>query len=149
MNIWVKTLPVLLLLNLAFPSIVEAWPGCCSHHQGVCGCGCCDGSPLSSTCAPHYPECNGSAPIEVIPTIKPVIIIPTRVPPTRRPTLIPTKKLTLTLTPTIELSPTETLSPTPYLPTQTPSSKVANTKVSFNQSWFARFFSWLFKSNLQ
>ena len=25
---------------------------------GVCGCGCCDGSSLSATCAPYYPECN-------------------------------------------------------------------------------------------
>lgn len=39
---------------------VEARSGCCSYHGGVCGCGCCDGSPLSSTCAPYYPECGGS-----------------------------------------------------------------------------------------
>lgn len=32
--------------------------GCCSHHGGVCGCGCCDGSSLSATCAPYYPQCN-------------------------------------------------------------------------------------------
>jgi hypothetical protein len=37
---------------------VEARSGCCSHHGGVCGCGCCDGSPLSATCAPYYPECS-------------------------------------------------------------------------------------------
>jgi hypothetical protein len=46
---------------------VNAWPGCCSHHSGVCGCGCCDGSPLSATCAPHYPGCGGST----TPTPKP------------------------------------------------------------------------------
>src|SRR6266566_9737 len=34
--------------------------GCCSHHGGVCGCGCCDGSPLSAICAPYYPECNST-----------------------------------------------------------------------------------------
>ncbi|HVW66724.1 MAG TPA: hypothetical protein VHA78_03240 [Candidatus Peribacteraceae bacterium] len=39
-------------------SIAFAHSGCCSHHGGVCGCGCCDGSPLSATCAPYYPECN-------------------------------------------------------------------------------------------
>jgi len=38
----------------------EARSGCCSHHGGVCGCGCCDGTPLSATCAPYYPSCNGN-----------------------------------------------------------------------------------------
>src|SRR6266702_4416002 len=33
--------------------------GCCSHHGGVSGCGCADGTPLSSTCLPYYPECSG------------------------------------------------------------------------------------------
>ncbi|MCK5474336.1 MAG: hypothetical protein KAI53_02935 [Candidatus Aenigmarchaeota archaeon] len=28
----------------------EARRGCCSHHGGVCGHACCDGSPLSSKC---------------------------------------------------------------------------------------------------
>jgi len=28
----------------------------------VCGCQCCDGTPLSSTCAPYYPECGGYYP---------------------------------------------------------------------------------------
>jgi len=36
----------------------EARRGCCSWHGGVCGCRCCDGSPLSSTCAPYYPSCS-------------------------------------------------------------------------------------------
>jgi hypothetical protein len=36
---------------------VEARSGCCSRHGGVCGCSCCDGTNLSSTCAPYYPEC--------------------------------------------------------------------------------------------
>jgi len=34
-----------------------AHSGCCSHHGGVVGCGCGDGTSLSSTCAPYYPEC--------------------------------------------------------------------------------------------
>lgn len=42
---------------LAFGS-VDARSGCCSHHGGVCGCGCCDGTFLSSTCAPYYSSCN-------------------------------------------------------------------------------------------
>jgi hypothetical protein len=40
----------------------EARSGCCSHHGGVCGCGCCDGSSLSATCAPYYPECSAPSP---------------------------------------------------------------------------------------
>jgi hypothetical protein len=47
---------------------VEARSGCCSHHGGVCGCGCCDGSPLSATCAPYYPSCNSNTdPEPVVP----------------------------------------------------------------------------------
>ncbi len=41
--------------------MVDARSGCCSHHGGVCGCGCCDGTPLSATCAPYYPQCNREA----------------------------------------------------------------------------------------
>lgn len=46
------------LLLVAF-NLAEARQGCCSWHGGVCGCGCCDGTPLSATCAPYYPECGG------------------------------------------------------------------------------------------
>gem|GEM_PF-2513582 len=42
-----------------FPKNIEARSGCCSYHGGVCGCGCCDGTSLSATCAPYYPECGG------------------------------------------------------------------------------------------
>lgn len=45
------------LLNSA--SVIFARSGCCSHHDGVCGCRCCDGSSLSATCAPYYPSCGG------------------------------------------------------------------------------------------
>lgn len=45
-------------LSFLLPSYVYARSGCCSHHGGVCGCGCCDGSPLSVTCSPYYPNCN-------------------------------------------------------------------------------------------
>lgn len=38
---------------------IYARSGCCSWHEGVCGCSCCDGTPLSATCAPYYPGCGG------------------------------------------------------------------------------------------
>lgn len=53
-----KFLFVIVLLLLFTPAIASARSGCCSHHGGVCGCGCCDGTGLSATCAPYYPECN-------------------------------------------------------------------------------------------
>lgn len=55
----------ILLLSITLLSILvqssDARRGCCSHHDGVCGCSCCDGTPLSDKCAPYYPECNGSS----------------------------------------------------------------------------------------
>lgn len=53
---------VLLLLVLAHSA--QAQSGCCSSHGGVCGCACCDGTPLSDRCAPYFP-CSG---IPAIPT---------------------------------------------------------------------------------
>ncbi|PJE63369.1 hypothetical protein COU89_03685 [Candidatus Roizmanbacteria bacterium CG10_big_fil_rev_8_21_14_0_10_45_7] len=88
-------------------STVEARSGCCSHHGGVCGCGCCDGTSLSQTCAPYYPECSGgnSAPqqIYVYPTNTPYIPPPTAtsLPTyTSAPTHTPIPTATLTLPPT-------------------------------------------------
>lgn len=54
----------LLLIAIVLAAIVEwsdvsAKPGCCSRHGGVCGCECCDGTPLSAKCAPYYPDCSG------------------------------------------------------------------------------------------
>ena len=49
------------------PSIINARQGCCSHHDGVCGCGCCDGTSLSATCAPYYPNCNSNPPPQQSP----------------------------------------------------------------------------------
>ena len=51
-----KGVIILILLVYAVHG-VGAWPGCCSWHDGVCGCSCCDGTPLSDKCLPHYPEC--------------------------------------------------------------------------------------------
>lgn len=50
---------VVLAIIFLLPKNVYARSGCCSYHGGVCGCGCCDGTSLSSTCAPYYPECGG------------------------------------------------------------------------------------------
>lgn len=65
-------------IYVLFPSVVEARSGCCSHHGGVCGCGCCDGTLLSTTCASYYPKCDSSS---IRPTIKP----PSKFSPTVRP----------------------------------------------------------------
>ena len=36
------------------PALLFAQRGCCSHHGGVCGDKCCDGTPLSAKCAGTY-----------------------------------------------------------------------------------------------
>lgn len=58
-----KTLLLLtLLFSVVLPMLaVEARQGCCSWHDGVCGCRCCDGTPLSAKCAPYYPSCGGGS----------------------------------------------------------------------------------------
>ncbi len=70
-----KKIAFLLSLAILFLAIhpAAARSGCCSHHGGVCGCGCCDGSALSVTCAPYYPTCSSaSTPASlVIPTTPP------------------------------------------------------------------------------
>lgn len=52
------TLPLAFALWLL--TCVTAWgqSGCCSSHGGVCGCACCDGTPLSDRCRPYFP-CGG------------------------------------------------------------------------------------------
>jgi len=44
------------LLPLALSSTAEGRSGCCSSHGGVCGCRCCDGTPLSRVCECERPE---------------------------------------------------------------------------------------------
>ena len=44
-----------------FVNDVNARQGCCSHHGGVCGCRCCDGTSLSAKCAPYYPSCSSNS----------------------------------------------------------------------------------------
>ena len=69
-----KILPIfLLIIAIVFPLVTDARSGCCSHHGGVCGCSCCDGTSLSATCAPYYPQCSRAVdpviPESSIPTI--------------------------------------------------------------------------------
>jgi hypothetical protein len=126
MKLWIKILSVLLFLSLILlPKNIEARSGCCSHHGGVCGCRCCDGSSLSATCAPYYPSCGSTTTVKTVqPTSTPrPTSVPTKVPttvPTKTPTTIPTSTPTPTvyptetpiLTPTIEPTKTEEISPT-------------------------------------
>jgi len=49
---------ILFAFSLVLPQVIEARSGCCSHHGGVCGCRCCDGTSLSAKCAPYYPSCS-------------------------------------------------------------------------------------------
>ena len=107
---------------------VNARSGCCSHHNGVCGCSCCDGSPLSSTCAPFYPECSGGGSVQTQePEQQQIVVQPTPYPtqkpiiyPTRKPKLKPTRVPTLTIIPT--LLPTNSLIPTQIIERQTNTS---------------------------
>jgi len=104
MRSWVKALSVFFIISFVCPPLSLARSGCCSHHGGVCGCRCCDGTGLSSTCAPYYPECSGGSTIQkkvyIQPTKRPTFWItevptpkPTKV-PTRIPTLIPAIRIT-------------------------------------------------------
>lgn len=60
MNIKVLVFVVFSFIFLSsFPKNIEAQSGCCSHHNGVCGCSggsqlCCDGS-LSPSCTCYLP----------------------------------------------------------------------------------------------
>ena len=65
-------IPIILFLASLAPLGLEARSGCCSHHDGVCGCRCCDGTFLSATCAPYYPQCSTPKlkPIEQPPIVK-------------------------------------------------------------------------------
>lgn len=117
---------------LFFTSPIEARSGCCSHHQGVCGCRCCDGTPLSAKCAPYYPECSGGGsvqqPVYAAPTTTPYIRQPTAtsIPPTRTnipsltPTPIPTKSNVLGA---------ETKNPTPSAAVQSSTNSDTGTEL--------------------
>jgi len=77
-----------LLFSFSVSKDIQARSGCCSHHGGVCGCRCCDGSSLSVKCAPYYPSC--SQPAYVVPTITKAPIVYTPNPSTPKPILTST-----------------------------------------------------------
>lgn len=122
---------IVIFLAAITPSLARS--GCCSWHGGVRadGCGCNDGTPLSSTCAPYYtctysvPVYQYNSPTPIPPTYTP---IPTNEPlPTNTP--IPTLTTKPTNEPTVTDSPT--IIPTSTLPVQndstTPTSNSENT----------------------
>jgi hypothetical protein len=118
---YVSTLLIAFALIFNVADNVEARSGCCSHHGGVCGCGCCDGSSLSSTCAPYYPECNAP-----IPTQK----------PTPKPTPIPTPKPSPkpSLSPSPSPIPSPSVTPT-SVPVSTPTVLGDKTSESGSSNW--------------
>lgn len=102
---------LLFAFSLIFPAQLFARSGCCSHHGGVCGCGCCDGTGLSTTCAPYYPQCSQPVyTVAPIKTVAPVIYTPK---PTVKAaaTTVPTP--TATTTPQVKASASPTAPPTP------------------------------------
>lgn len=140
-----STILAIVIFSL-LPKSVYARSGCCSHHGGVCGCGCCDGTGLSSTCAPYYPGCSGGNSRET-PIYVPEVI-PTRVPPTSIPTRIPTQRPLPTRIPTATTIPTSTISPTPkpnITDMETPEPSSAPTVNTPHRSFFTWFFSMLSK----
>lgn len=64
----------LLILFLLISNKALALQGCCSHHGGVCGGSCCDGSALSAACGggtiyiPNTTQSNTILPIFPTPT---------------------------------------------------------------------------------
>jgi hypothetical protein len=68
-----KAIALAFLIGIAIVAPAWAHSGCCSHHGGVCGCSCCDGTALSATCAPYYPGCgSGGEPPPPAPPASPV-----------------------------------------------------------------------------
>ena len=58
---------IIFILSIVFIiTNIEAKNGCCSHHGGVKGCICADGTPLSSKCLLSYPKCNNTSTNKVL-----------------------------------------------------------------------------------
>ena len=100
--------------------------GCCSYHGGVLanGCGCNDGSPLSSTCAPYY-TCTYSAPVQQN--------TPTPIPPTATPYPTNTPTPTLTPTPTPKITQKPNIKP---VVKSKPKPKANNVKPTPQKHWW-------------
>lgn len=141
------------LIFLFLTQSIEARSGCCSHHGGVCGCGCCDGTSLSATCRPYYADvCSDNNKSN---SIQNVVIEPTSIPipkPTKKPlptstpkptsipkpTSTPEPTATPSLSTTIEPTSTPTFEPTPKDTPQVMGEKV-EIKITFWQK-ILRFF---------
>jgi hypothetical protein len=124
-------------------SFVEARRGCCSYHGGVCGCGCCDGTPLSSTCLPYYPQCLNNNE----QTQDEIYIPKYQIQPTNTPIILPTNTPIPTLTPSPTPTLTPTLTPTPTLtitPKPKKSTKKQNKKNTKNKKTKKTFWQWIF-----
>lgn len=106
--------------------------GCCSSHRGVRadGCGCNDGTPLSSTCAPYYPVCSKTTIIDYWPT-------PTPIPPTATPYPTSTPTPTLTPTPTPKITQKPNIKP---VVKSKPKPKANNVKPTPQKHWWDFFF---------
>lgn len=137
------------LLLIISTQTAFAHSGCCSHHGGVQanGCGCNDGTPLSSTCAPYY-TCNTTQsntstttnsyqPVYVAPTYTPVPLPPTYT-PVPLPTATPTPETTAKPTPTPTSKPTPTPIKNTPTPTIAPTTAVlgAETKADITRGFF-------------
>jgi len=124
-------LTIVFFLVSASPALARS--GCCSHHSGVCGCGCCDGTRLSATCRPYYGDVCGTPRVVTTPT--PTIIATST--PTKAPVVVtvapkkvvsPTPTKVPTTTPIRKISPTPTIKNTPT-PTEEISATPATTEV--------------------
>jgi hypothetical protein len=123
---------LVLFFLIAQPALARS--GCCSHHGGVQvnGCGCNDGTSLSSTCAPYY-VCTINQPEKVQEYVSTdQINTPTSI-------LIPTT----TLAPTF--SPKSIFAPTASMLSITPLLQPSNTAIRQPQSNFLVWFFGLFK----
>ena len=124
-------------------SFVEARRGCCSYHGGVCGCGCCDGTPLSSTCLPYYPQCLNNNE----QTQEEIYIPKYQIQPTNTPIILPTNTPIPTLTPSLKPTLTPTLTPTSILtitPKPTKILKKQNKKNKKDKKTKKTFWQWIF-----
>jgi len=138
----------LLIVFLVFLFVLNvtvlARSGCCSSHNGVRsdGCGCNDGTPLSSTCAPYY-QCNSGSNQN---TVRQVYEAPTSIPYIPPPTKVPLIFPTLTPVPTNTPVSTSTITEIPIpKPTRIVVNKVNGAKKVKKQITKKRiFWQWLF-----
>lgn len=133
----VATILLILLVILFTPSFVSARSGCCSYHQGVCGCRCCDGTALSATCAPYYPSCDAQPTNAPLPSSTPW---PSPTPwPTATPeaTTYPTAMPTVSLPNRIVTIGTATSKVIEHLPTPTPEPQAEKIGMDAGQ-WLAQ-----------